>query len=551
MSTAMTPSSASIDGGRNFSWDALAWSGLAVCVVLATLTRIAFFTGFFGSDELTYTEVALAIANGQWDVSTYTGAVRYGVNLPNALFITLFGASEFSANLWSLVCSAGEVALIFALAFRLWGHRAALLSAALMIVLPLHVHFGGRLMADAPLAFFITLSFVLFWVAEKRQSAAWYFATGIAAGLAFWMKEVTVVYCVAFVIYALIYRTLRLQWLWIGLGGAVAVGANCLLFWAITGDPLHLYRVIRSHTAQYALLREQIQTSPWYYFRLLFVDIRHTWLMPFLAAAGVAVWARGAIRTRAMDRDTGYVVVWALGLFVVFSFAITSMNPLTLIAKQTNYMLIFVAPLCMLGGYFLAWLPRRWMLPVLGAYLVGGVILSGLEQQAIHVFTANSRATVAFAHDHADLPVYALTNGYRAGKYAEMLGRSGAAAAAVRSIAELFPETAATDGKSAPTGPKGYAVVDLQTINWGWHDPIKKLSDVPPCWQRTLTLQPAPESGLGYRMAALMLSAAQRMPDALKARMVPPVEALVIPKPAHVFSVPANCEPPPTPKDGS
>ncbi len=546
----MAPSATSIDDGRTYIWDAMAWSGLVASIVMAALTRIVFFTGFFGSDELTYTEVALAIANGQWDVSTYTGAVRYGVNLPNALFMTLFGASEYSANLWSLLCSVGEVALIFALAYRLWGRRAALLSAAVMIVLPLHVHFGGRLMADAPLAFFITLSFVLFWVAEKRQSAAWYFATGLAAGLAFWMKEVTVVYCVAFAIYALIYRTLRFKWLWIGLGGAMAVGANCLLFWAITGDPLHLFHVIRSHTAQYALHREQVQTSPWYYFRQLFVDIRHTWLMPFLAAAGVAVWARGAIRTRVMDRDTGYVVVWAIGLFIVFSFAITSTNPLTLIAKQTNYMLMFVAPFCLLAGYFLASMPRRWMLPVLGAYLIGGMILSGLEQQAIRVFTANSRATVAFARDHVDLPVYALTNGYRAGKYAEMLDRSGAGTPAVRSIAELFPELATTDGKGAPPGPKGYAVVDLQTIDWGWHDPIKKLSDVPPCWQRTLTLQPAPESGLGYRMAALMLSAAQRLPDALKARMVPPVEALVIPKPAYVFSVPASCEPSATPKDG-
>ena len=528
----------------------MAWCGLGASIVLAMLTRMVFFTGFFGSDELTYTEVALAIANGQWDVSNYTGAVRYGVNLPNALFMTLFGASEFSANLWSLLCSAGEVGLVFVLAYWLWGCRAAVLSSAVMILLPLHVHFGGRLMADAPLAFFITLSFVLFWVAEKRQSAAWYFATGLAAGFAFWMKEVTVVYCVAFVIYALIYRTWRFEWLWVVLGGAAAVGANCLLFWAITGDLLHLYRVIRGHTAQYALLRDQIETSPWYYFRYLFIDIRHTWLMPWLAAAGVAVWARKAIRARVMDRDTGYVVVWAMGLFVVFSFALTSTNPLTLIAKQTNYMLMFVAPLCMLAGYFLACLPRRWMLPVLGTYLVGGVILSGLEQQAVRVFTANSRATVVFAREHAELPVYAMTNAFRAGRYAEMLDRPGAGKSSIKSISELFPGGATTDGQSAPSELKGYAVVDLQTIDWGWHDPIKKISDVPACWRRTVTLQPAPESGLGYRMAASMLSAAQRLPNVLSARLVPPFEALVRPKPAYVFSVPATCEPPPTPKEG-
>lgn len=528
-----------IDSVRMRGWDARSLSALVGITALAALVRLVFFTGFFGSDELTYTDVAFGIANGHLNVSNYIGALRYGVNLPSALFIALFGASEISADLWSLLCSVGEVALIFVLAYRLWGIRGALLSSTVIMLLPLHVHYGGRLMADAPLAFFITLSFVLFWAAEKRQSSNWYFVTGLAAGLVFWIKEVVSVYYVAFVLYALAYRTWRFKWIWVGIGIATAVGANCALFWLITGDPLYMYGVIRAHTAKQVQFRGQIESSPWYYLRYLFADMRHTWLMTYLAVAGIMVWASKAYRTRVLDTDTGYVVVWGISLFVVFSFVVISIDPLIFIAKQTNYMLIFVAPFCLLAGYFLASLPRGWMLLTLGGYLGGAVILAGLEQQAIRVFTANSRATVAFARDHADLPVYAMTNGYRAGRYAELLDRSAANEPSIRSMSELFQ--GAGPPENVRIGPKGYAVIDLQTMDWGRQEPIRKISDIPPCWRRTSILEPAPGSGIGYHISTWMLATAHLLPSPLSDRVIPALDALVRPKPAYVYLIPEGC----------
>src|SRR5204863_6272166 len=102
---------------RSDRWDVATWSGLFATIVLAIAARLLFFTGFFGSDEVTYTKVALNIANGVWRVSDYIGSLRYGANLPSAFFLSVLGPSEFSANLWPLLCSVGEVVLVFVFAY--------------------------------------------------------------------------------------------------------------------------------------------------------------------------------------------------------------------------------------------------------------------------------------------------------------------------------------------------------------------------------------------------------------------------------------------------
>lgn len=537
----MPPASAVTANGRAGRWDFSVWSGLAAVVVLAALLRTVFFTGFFGSDEVTYTEVALDIANGHWKGYEYIGALRYGVNLPNALFMKLFGVSEFSANFWSLLCSVGEVALVFVLAHHLWGYRAALLSATVAALLPLHVNFGGRLLADAPLAFFITLSFLLFWIAETRQRAAWYFAAGLAAGFVFWVKEVVLIYCAVFAIYAAVHRTWNIKWLWAVLGGALMVGVNCLLLWAITGDPLHIFSVVRAATDKYVHVFKHVQTSPWFYFHHMFADIKHVWIMPYLALGGIVVWVRHALAQRALDQGTGYVVLWALGLFAVFSFTPLSLTPVTLIAKQINYMLIFVAPFCLLAGYFLSRLHGGWLAAALTLLVTGSLLLAALEQQVIQVFTANSKASVAFAQQHRGIPVYAMTNAYRAGEYAAIMQGHEGKENPLRDISQIAADlNGQRNAKEQPAqGPVAYAIIDLQTIDWE-RNPITSLDQVPGCWNRVETLVPT-AFGYGQAVAATLQAIVDRFPAALAEKISRITGPLVRPQPAYVYAIPVNC----------
>ena len=208
-------------GGR----DLLVLGGV---LLVAAALRLFFFTGVFGSDEVTYTLSAVRLLNGDPGDSTYIGALRYGINIPVALFMAAFGPSVWSASLWALSCGLADVALIYACARILWGATPALLAGLTVAFLPLHVHLSGRLLADTPVAAFITLSIVLFLLAERRRDPRLHLAAGLASAGVLWIKQALVPYWGVFVVYVLLGRRWNWHWLWVIGGMAVGLAANCV-----------------------------------------------------------------------------------------------------------------------------------------------------------------------------------------------------------------------------------------------------------------------------------------------------------------------------------
>jgi hypothetical protein len=525
-------------GGTVVRWERGDLIAALAIMVGAGLLRALFYTGMFYSDDLTYTDGASKLLHGDWSLRTYIGSLRYGVDLPVAFFMWLAGENEIAANLWSFLCSVGEVGLVFVAARLFWGRREAVAAAIVMAFLPLHIIYGGRLMADAPLGFFVTLSFVLFFLGENMRTMGWYLGAGLACGFSFWIKQsVMILFCVAFVGYALAYRLWRWQWMWMGLGVLVAAGSNCLFFWAISGDPLYLLTVMRKGMVAYQSW-DFVETGAGFYFWRLLVDLRDTWLLGPLAVAGCVLYVLRKASGRP-ERGTALAVFWAVALVGIFSFAPVSFNPVKLVMKQPNYMLIFVAPLCLLAGYLLAGLPRAALLIVGGGYALGAMALAGLAQQDIKVFTANSRAAVDYAVSNRPVPVYGMTGAFRAGVARFVFaGRTGDEQP-VKLLSSL------PDGPVAPAADAGgerlaFAIVDLQTAHWGGN-PIKGLDDVPGCWRKVSRLEPAETGGAGKAIVTLLAGAFSIVPGSLGSMLQNRIAALVEPRPAYVYEIPAGC----------
>ena len=125
---------------------------LIVVLLLAFLLRLALYPGFFGSDDTTYVFHAVSWLLGDHTIPEYVGANRLGITWPVAAFIGLLGGSNFSANLWSLLCSLGEIAIVWAIGMRFGGRRMAFLAALILLLTPLHISFSGRMAADSPLS---------------------------------------------------------------------------------------------------------------------------------------------------------------------------------------------------------------------------------------------------------------------------------------------------------------------------------------------------------------------------------------------------------------
>lgn len=89
--------------------------------------------------------------------------------------------------IWSRALSAAlgviTVWVVYAIGRR-WGTRQALLAAAIMAVMPLHVRESRYVLADVPATCFVALTWLSTLRAEERQTMTAFAAAGAAAGLA-------------------------------------------------------------------------------------------------------------------------------------------------------------------------------------------------------------------------------------------------------------------------------------------------------------------------------------------------------------------------------
>jgi len=130
---------------------------------------------FFDYGQLTiYIQLLVSIAR------FITGAVT-------GAWSSLDQAGNGSFYLWGRAVTAmfgiATVLLVFRIGMR-WGSRHALLAAALMAVMPLHVRYSHFVLTDVPLTFFVALTMLLALGAHERPALRSFALAGAAAGLA-------------------------------------------------------------------------------------------------------------------------------------------------------------------------------------------------------------------------------------------------------------------------------------------------------------------------------------------------------------------------------
>lgn len=531
----MRASSAAIHNAQGDERSALAPMVLAV-VAVAALLRWLGHTGFFGSDEVTYIESALKPLDGDWTLDDYVGANRIGVNMPMAAFAAVFGRNEFGLGLYGFLCSIGEVALVAWLGGRFFGWRAGLFAGLLLAVTPVHAHIAGRMLADPALSLVITGSFALFALAEQRRSALGFFWAGVLAGTSFLIKPVTLFVFGILLLYPLVARRIDLRWLWMVAGLSVMMVVNGWLYESLTGRFWYVFEVVRerrqSGYLEAGASAGSIQLDAFLYFEYLFLRVVHTGALGWLAAGGAAwllIRRAGAAPTSGPLRFT---LFWALGLILILSFLPASFQPLMFVPKQSNYMLIFAAPLALLGGWLLAELPRRWAVSLAIGAAGLGCALTLLLQAQLMTFTANSWATLDYVKARGDgQSVYVMSNAYRAAMYRRLLGGE-----------DLLPQLrSAQDVVKDSADRDRLVLIDPQTLHWDGSRPFARLDAAPPCWQRVQTLRGTPH-GAGVIFARAVAGFVQALPVSSAAALAGRIrQQAVEPLPVQVYVVPAGC----------
>jgi len=512
-----------------------AWIDLSLALGLALLWRIVFFNGEFGSDDAVYMARALDVATGAWTSSDYNGGLRYGFNLPAGLLMRFLGTSVTSANLWSLICSLSEIALVYAFTRRRFGPLAALTAALLLGAAPLHVAVATRIHADPIVSVFLTLAFVAVDLALTHRSLRWCAVCGLALGAVFWSKELAAVVFLAFVPLLVYFRRFGLGVLVALAGLALMLALHGWLMWTISGDPLHAVKVVVGQLGRTFIQAGDGDDSPTYYLRYLFVDIRHIGLSGWLMVAGL--WALrhdvagGKSERGSAPGNSSFMMIWGLGLLVVLSVFPVSMVPLRFTMKQSNYISLFLAPMSILAAVALV----SWRPPLqrcgLAVALILSISLSALQQADYRSFTGNSKGVL---REMAGRPG------------ALLVGSSNLAAIGTveRKLREGVPDVLSfRDVLEAPSVSAGrmsaaaevFAVIDPQTARWFAG---RQVVDRPlPCWQPVGRIEPQ-DLGAGNLLADGLMRLASRMPSVVADRAASALGRLARPEPAQVYRVP-------------
>jgi len=514
---------------------------LGSVLVAAAVVQLLLFNGFLGSDDLVYVGRSLEIANGIWSSADYNGALRYGYNIPAALAIWLVGLSPLAATLWPFVCSLVEVAVVYVFLDAYLGRRAALYGSLLLASAPLHIALATRIHSDSVLACALALSFLLFFAAERNGRRRLHFLAGVAMGMVFWVKELAVVALLVFLTYPLLARRVDRKWLWTIGGGALMLAVHLFLMQAIAGDPLHAFRVVLGQVGRALNAEGVVSQSAWYYFGYLLFDVKHTFLLAWLSLAALVHLLQRRFGSAA---DTGafgesgvsvpaYAAWWLLALLAVLSFLPVSLDPLLLVQKQSNYLNLFLAPMAILGGAWLAQLTHAGLRRgLLGVAVVGGLVLGVMEQAAYQVFTANSKAAVELALAHPQALVVGSVNNVRMAGVRSVLDGDPDLAQRVVTFAEAGrrPLPAAADG--APT--QTLAIIDRENQSWGTGAVV--IDVVPACWTKLHDLSPR-GMGVGARILQGLRAGVALLPGGLADRLDRPLRQLVEPQVATVYRV--------------
>jgi len=299
------------------------------------------------------------------------------------LFVWLAGATmkvlgpdEFAARLWAALLGLAAIPIAYLLGARLYDRTAGLLAAGALAALPHFVRVARMAQFDAPLAFFVLLTFWL-WV-EYYRNRKWLTAAlcGLAFGLALLTKIAVPFVFIAAAAAGIIspasrpHRLRDLGALALAVGVGLAVAAPWHIFMcAKHGDYFleHYLGYVVLYRGDGIAPQVQPHASPLrflFYYNYAVVFLKG--VAPFFFAGLVAVVAsRDTWRNRP---DRVVVVAW-----IVLSFAVL----MAVRFKREIYLTPILAPMCVLAGDWLAKLGRRRLGTGAAAVMAGAALFAG------------------------------------------------------------------------------------------------------------------------------------------------------------------------------
>ena len=369
---------------------------LILILIFALSLRLAFFTGADHSDSLLYYTYANEAAAGNFHLTQNHFSSRIGLIYPQALIYQIFGVNDFTSNALSLIISLAGIILIFYFGKLLFSEKAGVIAAFLLSFFPLDVIFSTRLLPDFPSAFFMALAAFFLLKGEKETKKSYYLLSGLSWGIAYLIKEVSIIFALFYLLYALykgLYRKKFYKYykyyflIIIGLGLFLLVE-----FWhayALTGNPLFRHAQIESEEVTYLIQTYSNYFTPAGMLSRLFLhwpflmihDLHYGLFFIFIFLAFVYF-----IFNR--KENSNLLLIWIIPLMLYLNFGTLSIKNYIPIPITVKFLSIIMFPSILLLAQFLSLeekIIKKFLMPSVLALLffssIGFVYLS--DERAI------------------------------------------------------------------------------------------------------------------------------------------------------------------------
>ncbi|MEO5332333.1 MAG: SUMF1/EgtB/PvdO family nonheme iron enzyme [Magnetococcus sp. YQC-5] len=154
---------------------------------------------------------------------------RIFFNYVVAFMARVLGLNDFGLSAFAMLCSLGGIVVVQRLGTLLFDRSTGLLAAVLLALLPLDILFAGRIATDVPVAFFMTVAIWLALKAILGQGLRWMILAGISIGLAYLIKEVSLI-TIVLILTCVLFMGGRKRWI---LSGLLLLGFA--LIWSLDG----------------------------------------------------------------------------------------------------------------------------------------------------------------------------------------------------------------------------------------------------------------------------------------------------------------------------
>ena len=359
---------------------------MVVFILIASVLAFSNFTGYIGSDDISYISSAYFFKFKEPVVlQNAIASTRLGLILPQHLVYSIFGLSQASSVIFPFACYLFNILLTYLLAWEVFSDRKiALLSAFLWSIMPLSVFLSTIVLPDIPLLTFILLSVFFCIRGVKGERKKYIVLSGLSIGFAQTAKVTALIFVPALVLFIILNRKNKPKDVYFFVLGLASVLLFEFIFWYIQcGDGLFRLNVVRS-----MITRWKTQVNYVRGFRSVADNIWKIafWIKKSIALGsplGASIYALPSaiwiLRARKKIPHSSILFYW----FILFAVYLTYMA-YTFPSYQPRYFLLLIFPLTIFLAYFLSRLSEK--LPVIASIIFLTVVTLNIFQLKSHNF---------------------------------------------------------------------------------------------------------------------------------------------------------------------